>query len=319
MKKSTKTVLSIISYALILCIGIVVIPRFFRASGDDVSEQDATGEIVYDSVSLSAPVYPSSPGIEVTENKHATIDFSNTSQGYISITYIGASAGDAVAKINYGETEFIYTLSGDEDVLPLNRGNGKYTVRVYQMLGSGQYKSVLTKNLSVELENQLLPYLYPSRLVNYKPESLAVEYADRICAGIGSDLEKLQMIYSYIVENITYDYKKAANVESGYIPSVDSTYITKTGICYDYSVMLASMLRSQCIPVKLVMGYLNGTTIFHAWNEIYLEDSGWVTVNIYLDEGTFSMLDTTLSVSQGDEEISKKLGDPEVYLPTYRY
>ena len=315
MKKSTKTIISIILYALILCVGFFVVPRIFGESG----EKTEVYGVVYEGISLFEPVYPSAPGIEVEENKHATIDFSNTSQGYVSVTYNGESAEDAVAKVNCGETEFVYTLSGYADVLPLTLGNGKYTVKVYQRLSNGQYRSVLTKHLSVELENQLLPYLYPSRLVNYTPKSHAVEYAADICENLSSDLEKLQTLYAYIVENITYDYSKALNVQSGYIPSVDSTYITKTGICYDYSVMLASMLRSQCIPAKLVMGYLNGTTIFHAWNEIYLEDSGWMTVNIYIDKDTFSMLDTTLAVSQGDESISKNLGNPEVYIPTTRY
>ena len=315
MKRKTKTVISIIFYILILCAGIIVIPRFFKGT----PAKEEVYEIVYDNINLTAPVYTSSPGTDVETNKYVAIDFSNTSQGYISIMYNGDSTENAIAKIIHGETEFIYTLSGDKDVFPLNRGDGTYTVKVYQRLNSGQYKSVLTKKLSVNLENQLLPYLHPSQIVNYKADSLAVVYAERTCVEINSDLEKLQVLYAYVVENITYDHIKATNVESGYLSSVDSTYISKTGICYDYSVLLASMLRSQCIPTKLVMGYLNGTTIFHAWNEIYLADSGWVTVNIFLDKNVFKMLDTTLSVSQGDEEISKKLGDPEVYMPTHRY
>ena len=314
MNKKVKMLLSFSLYAAILCAGILLIPRLFN----DGTKQEFSGEVVYESIELSAPLYPTAPGDSVAENKFAHIDFSNSSQGYISVRYKGGSNDAPVMKVNYGEVEYTYMLGG-EDLFPLTCGNGKYTIRVYQQLPGGKYKSVITKTLSVELENQLLPYLYPSQLVKYTDSSITVQHANSICDEIDSDLEKLQTVYNYIIENITYDYIKAANIEKGYIPSVDSTYITKTGICFDYSVMLATMLRTQMIPVKLVMGYLNGTSVFHAWNEVYLKDSGWVTVNIYVDMKEFTMLDTTLAASQSDEVIAKKLSDPEVYLPTFRY
>jgi len=274
--------------------------------------------VVYGSIELSGPLYPSTPGITVVENKNARIDFSNVSQGYIAVRYKGGAEDAPIVRVNYGDNEYMYVLGG-EDILPLTCGDGDYTIKVYQRQKGGKYKSVMTKTLSVELDNQLLPYLYPSQLVNYTDSSLAVQHSREICTGMGSDLDKLISVYSYIIENIEYDYMKAANIESGYIPSVDSTYISKSGICFDYSVMMAAMLRTQLVPVKLVMGYLNGTSVFHAWNEVYLQDKGWVTVNIFIDAQVFSMLDTTLAASQSDETIARKLGDPEAYLPAHRY
>ena len=318
MKKKVKFIITVSCYAVVICAGILLIPRLFGRTEKQESAVVGTGEVVYDAIELAAPLYPSAPGVSVAENRHASIDFSNVSQGYIAVQYMGGPEDEPVVKVNYGDYEDTFKLIG-EDILPLTCGDGTYTIKVYQRQKGGKYKSVLTKDLSVTLENQLLPYLYPSQLVNYSDSSLAVQRSDEMCGEAASDLDKLKLVYGYIIDNIEYDYTKAANVESGYIPSVDSTYISKTGICSDYSVMMAAMLRTQKIPVKLVMGYLNGTSVFHAWNEVYLKDMGWVTVNIYVDAKVFNMLDTTLAASKSDEEVAKKLSDPEFYLPVYRY
>ena len=314
MNKKVKMIITLCCYAGVICAGILLIPRFFNRA----SKQEVVTEVVYGSIDLSEPLYPSAPGDDVSDNKYACLDYSNTSQGYISVRYKGGEADSPVAKVNYGDVEYTYSLYSEE-ILPLTCGNGNYTIKIYKRQQGGKYKAILTKTVSVELENQLLPYLYPSQIVNYSSSSLVVQYSDEMCRGMEGDMEKLKAVYDYIIKNIVYDYPKAANIESGYLPSVDSTYISKSGICFDYSVMMAAMLRTQLVPVKLVMGYLNGTSVFHAWNEVYLEESGWVTVNIYLDMETFCMLDTTLAASQDDEVIARKLSDPEVYMPVFRY
>ena len=319
MNKKVKLIVTMACYAAVLCAAIYLAPLLFRrtAQPEAAAGKGARPEIVYGGISLPGPLYPSAPGISVEGGKYAQLDYSNASQGYVTITCIGDS-GAPVMKMTCGEAEYTYTLSG-EDVIPLTCGDGNYTFKIYQQLRSGKYKSIMTKTLTVELENQLLPYLYPSQLVNYSPSSLAVEYAAGLCGALEGDLEKLKAVYAYIIGNIVYDYKKAAAIEKGYIPSIDSTHISKSGICFDYSVMMAAMLRTQLIPAKLVMGYLHGTSVFHAWNEVYLKNSGWVTVHIFIDTDSFSMLDSTLGASQDDEVIAQKLNDSEVYLPTHKY
>ena len=51
------------------------------------------------------------------------------------------------------------------------------------------------------------------------------------------------------------------------------------------------MLRSIGIPTKLVKGYKNDIDGYHAWNEVYISEKGWVIVDttydsIYLENGT---------------------------------
>ena len=77
-----------------------------------------------------------------------------------------------------------------------------------------------------------------------------------------------------MINNITYDTKKAETVENGYLPDVDETLETQKGICFDYAALMTSMLRSQGIPTKLQIGYAG--KVYHAWISVYLEETGWI-------------------------------------------
>ena len=63
-------------------------------------------------------------------------------------------------------------------------------------------------------------------------------------------MQKVEKIYSFVVDNITYDKQKAATVTSGYLPNLDAVLQSGTGICFDYSAVMTAMLRSQRIPHK---------------------------------------------------------------------
>ena len=42
-----------------------------------------------------------------------------------------------------------------------------------------------------------------------------------LSASANDDLEVIENVYNYIITNFTYDYDKAASVQSGYLPDVD--------------------------------------------------------------------------------------------------
>ena len=54
-------------------------------------------------------------------------------------------------------------------------------------------------------------------------------------------------------------------------PDVDSVMAEKKGICFDYAALMASMLRSQGVPVKLVVGYTS-QGVYHAWINVWSEE-----------------------------------------------
>ena len=66
------------------------------------------------------------------------------------------------------------------------------------------------------------------------------------------------------------------------------------------------MLRSQGIPTKVAYGTLSseGSSSFHAWNIVYLEDQGWRLLDLV-------MLDSNYTSEQIKEEF--------VYTPSGQY
>ena len=94
-----------------------------------------------------------------------------------------------------------------------------------------------------------------------------------------------RIIYEYLGGYMSYDYDKAAAVAagqlSGYIPDLGEVLAARKGICFDYSGLLAAMLRAHGIPVRLVIGYLSPDGIYHAWNQVWIKDK-WVWMDATL-------------------------------------
>ena len=105
----------------------------------------------------------------------------------------------------------------------------------------------------------------------------------RLASTAANDLEVVENIYNYVIHNISYDFNKAANISFGYLPNVDSVLSSGIGICFDYAAVMATMLRTQNIPTKLVVGYAGN--IYHAWISTYITDVGWVN-------GSFILMDS---------------------------
>ena len=96
------------------------------------------------------------------------------------------------------------------------------------------------------------------------------------------DRALLSAVYGYLVSSIKYDNAKIDTLAPGYLPSIEDTFSSGRGICYDFAALFASMLRSQGVPAKLVMGYTPNAVGYHAWNEVYV-DGKWIVVDITYD------------------------------------
>ena len=59
---------------------------------------------------------------------------------------------------------------------------------------------------------------------------------------------------------------------------------------------MACMLRTQDIPVRMEVGYVNNS-IYHAWISVYIDDIGWINGIIKFDGTTWSMMDPTFAAS----------------------
>ena len=222
---------------------------------------------------LADLVMPEASGVTVYEKKGTTVDASHSDQGYVMIKQEGLDKKLKV-RLTRGKYSLTYDLNsnGTYEVYPLQLGEGKYKVQVFSQVSGNRYGTVSSLSFTVALESEFAPYLCPSQYVNYTADCRTVQRANEICAGLTDDRAKYEALSQYVVSRMSYDYDLARTVQSGYLPAVDNTLMLNTGICFDFSSLMAAMLRSQGIPTQLVIGYADKQ--YHAWNETYI-DGAW--------------------------------------------
>ena len=262
---------------------------------------------------------PSADGVTVYQNDFASIDASNTSQGYVMVKYNGANEKVKLQITCPDQSCYTYLISdrGAYDTFPLTAGNGSYTLQVLENVAGDTYTVSLTQSINVSIEDEFLPFLYPNQYVNFHADSQAVSKGSDLAKDTYSDLDVVQNIYNYVIKNISYDTEKAQNVSYGYVPDVDDTLSSKKGICFDYASLMTSMLRSQNIPTKLEVGYSGDA--YHAWISTYIDDKGWVDDIIQFDGDTWQIMDPTLAATNDSAAVKKYVGDGSHYVVKYTY
>ncbi len=264
---------------------------------------------------------PTASNTVLYSNSKASIDASNISEGYVMVKYTQKTNKriKCIIKKENG-TSYTYNVNnnGEYETFPLTEGNGKYTITVYENITGTKYSVSYSTTIDVKISNEFSPFLYPNQYVNFNSNSNVVSIANEITKNNTDDLEKLKSIYYYVINNITYDKQKAETVESGYLPNPDEIIMLKKGICFDYAAVMASMLRSQNIPCKLVIGYTGNA--YHAWINVYIEGKGWIDQAVYFDGESWKLMDPTFASSgKNSASIQKYIGDGKNYTAKYAY
>lgn len=283
-------------------------------SGTDKSSETSTTKGSRDNTSVV--LVPEASGIAVYSCDAAIIDASNAAEGYIMADYTGTNEKAKLQIKGPDGVTYTYNLhGGGYEVFPLTAGDGNYTVGVYENISGTKYSVAISTDISVSITNSFGPYLYPNQYVNFNASSLPVTKAVDLAYSANNDLEVVERVYNYIIENFTYDYDKAATVVSGYLPVVDDVYKANTGICFDYAAVMATMLRSQNIPTRLEVGYVGEE--YHAWISTYIEDIGWVNGVIEFNGTTWNLLDPTFASTSKSPK--KFITEDSKYLTKYVY
>lgn len=230
-----------------------------------------------------ALLLPEASGTIVYEGAGVTIDASHTDQGYVMIR-CEASEKRLKARIATSAQTYYYDLPGGEgySVFPLQMGDGSYTVRVMEQVENDLYALRFGVEITVALADETVPFLYPNQYVWYDASTKTVQKARELSQGLTSQTEIATAFYEYVVKHMTYDTKKAATVPNGYLPRVDESLESGTGICFDYAALLAVMLRAEGIPTKMLIGTVTPENLYHSWNSVFLEGK-WVWMDPTLD------------------------------------
>ena len=113
--------------------------------------------------------------------------------------------------------------------------------------------------------------------------------AKEITQSATSAYEKAQAIEAYLARNYRYSLDIPSSVQAN--PLEEFLFERKTGYCEHYATAMVMLLRAVGVPARLVTGflatewneygnyYLVRQRDAHAWVEVHLPNSGWVTMD----------------------------------------
>ena len=208
---------------------------------------------------------PEATGKTVKKDGKMTVDCSNMSEGYIMVKAkkttkrLKLQIATSGAKLNYD-----LNSDGEYEVFPLQFGNGKYQISLFENVSGKKYSKEGTVKLSVKMPDELSCFLYPNQYVSYNENTACVQQAEKLCEGMTDQTEIYGTICKYVLKNFVYDYIKSVTVKPGLLPQIDDCWNNKMGICQDLAAMTCAMLRSQGVPARLMIGTV-GSNTYHAW------------------------------------------------------
>lgn len=237
----------------------------------------------------------SADGTEAYGNESVTIDTSHKDEGYIMVSYTGSCEKVKFQLTGPNDVTYTYNLHGGYETFPLTAGNGSYKMGVFENIEGTTYSTLFTQSVEVTITDELKPFLYANQYVNFAADSATADVGEELAYTANNDLEVVENVYNYIISNFSYDYDKAKTVPKGYLPVVDEILESRTGICFDYAAVMATMLRTQNIPTRLEVGYM--LEEYHAWISIYIEEHGWINGIIEFDGTEWKLMDPTFASS----------------------
>lgn len=175
---------------------------------------------------------------------------------------------EIINNIKSGKTSFIVTGLNENDV-SLATVMATFDPDAF-MLDRSSMKTrafrITTLNKTVNITYYLLPHKYTEEEVS----AFEAEIDDKLKTLINddmSDIEKLREIYSYVIDNIEYDYNvfdRNATYDIKYV------YENKKGVCISYALLFTYMARKAGFEADTVCGMagdfkIDGLNGEHAW------------------------------------------------------
>lgn len=260
---------------------------------------------IFGFIFLSVFLYLSIAYVEAEETnslKYTTyIEQDQIEQGIIGVYYYAKEPKKMKLMITKDEIQYVYNVFSLEETVyyPLQLGDGGYQVSLYENVSGTKYRKVTTQSIQLNLVDDHIVFLQSVQEIHFEESDQSIiftrEMLDEALAAKNkkyrsfrfsklTEQEKINAIYQFILEAISYDFEKIKKLDTTYLPDNDRTLEIKSGICYDYSSLFASMLRWEKIPAKMAKGYAKDSEVYHAWNEVYLSSSKeWVVVDTTFD------------------------------------
>lgn len=167
------------------------------------------------------------------------------------------------------DTKLTYDISTNFISVPLQLGNGKYIIKLYEHVTKKKYLTRCQTELDVELENRYEPYLHSNVYVDYE-NSVDIEMFVNNTFALYDHDEVFERVKKYFLRGYSYDYVKSFLVKSGELPDIQRCFEKHMGICQDLAALAVAMFRIAGLPASLDIGYCGKTS--HAWCSVYVND-----------------------------------------------
>lgn len=258
------------------------------------------------------------PGILTESCECAVVDYSNTADGYVMVQYTAPNINRIRCQVSGPVETYPYTLiPGEWAALPLSEGSGDYRVSVLENIDGTKYAQVMSCTFHAELSNEFAPFLRSNLYVNYEKAPNAIATAAMLTEGVTDTLDKVSVIYDFVINTLSYDKQLASTVTSGYISDIDTVLAARSGICFDYAALMTGMLRSTGVPCRMIFGYTG--ELYHAWISVWVEGEGWVDDVIRFNGEQWERMDPTFASSNSSKEVVRYVGNENNYTAKYFY
>ncbi len=244
--------------------------------------------------------------------------FNDLSQFSADMTYRNAAFAMGVNKIMVGDSNG--NFNPKKSITRAEAAQILYNMSVLNIKGPAILDSREYVKPPIDPDINLTPYEHNILIVNsWKIPSGDVEpyngeyvnnLSNSIVDGLTDDYEKLKAIYQWVTDNIYYDEvslnynfqgatvitqqdeerfaKEGFETENEWIwlDGPTTSAILRRGICYDYSVLIQYLLKTQNIHCNIVKGYVDEVKPEneHAWNAAYINNR-WILMDATFDSG----------------------------------
>lgn len=135
--------------------------------------------------------------------------------------------------------------------------------------------------------------LEPGFLVQSDAPTIRNE-AEKLTKGSATNQEKARKLCEWVYNNIDRSSLRLT------IPSAVEVLKSRKGDCNEHATLFAALARAAGVPTKICAGvmYAQGAFFYHAWNEVYLEEQGWIPLDTTLNQIPADA--THLKLAEGD-------------------
>ncbi len=127
-------------------------------------------------------------------------------------------------------------------------------------------------------------YLEPTESIECKSPEIDL-IADSLSRDVIYTYNLVDTFLHFVSSSVKYDHDLAEKITRGehFTRSALQTLESKMGTCSEYTNLFLALIRNAGIPGKFVIGKIllpEGQQIYHAWAECYIQDIGWMPVEV---------------------------------------